>query len=114
MKTHKTTSLTVDEHLALNEIKARIEALFSVERFILFGSKARGDDHDFSDIDLLVVIETTLSGADKRKISNVVFEVNLNRNTQFSILSVTSADFHSDVWSRLPLFRVIASEGVKV
>lgn len=114
MNDPKAPSLNAGENTALNEIKTRIEALFPVERFILFGSKARGDDNEFSDIDLLAVINSALSGADKRKISDTVFEVNLKRNTQFSVISVVSADFHSEVWSRLPLFRIIALEGVIV
>lgn len=114
MKDGKVPSLTADEHHALNEIKARIAGMFPVERFILFGSKARGDAREFSDIDLLAVIDSALTGMDKRKISDMVFEVNLNENTQFSILSATSKDFHSEVWSRLPLFRIIALEGVPV
>jgi len=114
MNDRKAPSLKVCENIALNEIKASIEVLFPVEQFILFGSKARGDDNEFSDIDLLAVINSTLSGIDKRKISNAVFEVNLKRNTQFSIVSVTTSDFHSEVWSRLPLFRIIALEGIKV
>ena len=107
-------SLTAEERIALDEIKAGIRALFPVEQFVLFGSKARGDDHEFSDIDLLAVIESTLSGADKRKISDAVFDVNLKRNTQFSVISASSTEFHSEVWSRLPIFRIIASEGVVV
>lgn len=114
MNIRKPDILTLGEHAALNEIKTHLEELFPVERFVLFGSKARGDDHEFSDIDLLVVIGATITSADKRKISDTVFEVNLKHGTQFSILSVASADFHSDIWSRLPIFRIIAAEGVLV
>ncbi|MDD5674106.1 MAG: nucleotidyltransferase domain-containing protein [Chitinivibrionales bacterium] len=114
MNDNKALHLTANEQVALDEIKGGIQALFSVEQFILFGSKARGDDHEFSDIDVLAVIESRLSGDDKRKISDAVFEVNLKWNTQFSIISVASADFHDEVWSRLPLFRAVASEGIIV
>jgi predicted nucleotidyltransferase len=106
--------LSAAEQAALRDIKSQIGRMFPVEQFSLFGSKARGDFDEFSDIDILAVIAGSLSGNDKRKISNTVFEVNLKRNTQFCVLSVSSDDFHSEIWSRLPLFRMIASEGVPV
>jgi len=106
--------LTPTEQFALDEIKHRIGALFSVEQFILFGSKARGEAKEFSDVDVLVITDDALSGSDKRKISDHVFEVNIKYNTQFSVISFSSADFHSDMWSRLPFFKSVASEGILV
>jgi uncharacterized protein len=41
----------------LNEITARLAA-WGVERVVLYGSYARGDFHEDSDVDLLVIKET--------------------------------------------------------
>ncbi len=49
--THK---MTIDE--AIHEMVARIKVNFQPEQIILFGSQARGDTHQDSDIDLLVVL----------------------------------------------------------
>jgi uncharacterized protein len=48
-------SSTVDAKSAIDEIVSRIAARFSPDRIILFGSHARGDAHEDSDIDLLVL-----------------------------------------------------------
>lgn len=42
----------------LKEFVGRIVENFSPDQIILFGSAARGDVHEFSDIDLVVIMET--------------------------------------------------------
>ena len=49
-------AITVDE--AVSVMVERIAARFHPERIILFGSHARGDAREDSDIDLLVVLST--------------------------------------------------------
>src|SRR5574341_284067 len=43
---------------AINDVVKRIENNFDPERIILFGSYAYGKPHPYSDVDLLVVMET--------------------------------------------------------
>lgn len=43
----------------------RIAEALEPERIILFGSRARGDHHEFSDIDLIIVREDTRRFADR-------------------------------------------------
>lgn len=42
----------------LKDLVARIVESFPVEQIILFGSAARGDVHEASDIDLVIIMET--------------------------------------------------------
>ena len=44
---------------ALEEVVNRIVAAINPEQIVLFGSRARGDHGTSSDIDLLVVVDTT-------------------------------------------------------
>lgn len=48
-------SVSTEAASAIHEMVCRISARFSPERIILFGSHARGDARDDSDIDLLVL-----------------------------------------------------------
>jgi predicted nucleotidyltransferase len=50
-------SSVVDTKSVIDEIVSRIAARFSPDRIILFGSQARGDAHEDSDIDLLVLFD---------------------------------------------------------
>ena len=65
--------LTKDE---IDAIAKRIRAQFDPERIVLFGSYAHGNATDDSDVDLLVVADTTLPpskryGAIRRVLSDV-------------------------------------------
>ncbi|MEK7409398.1 MAG: nucleotidyltransferase domain-containing protein [Acidobacteriota bacterium] len=48
-------SLTTVSQSAIEEMVRRIAERFSPDRIILFGSHARGDAHEDSDVDLLVL-----------------------------------------------------------
>jgi uncharacterized protein len=52
-------TVTVDERL-LQEVIRRIRAAGNPQRIVLFGSRAREDAHPDSDLDLLIVEETSL------------------------------------------------------
>lgn len=54
---------SVDQDSLLAFIRERIVSAFDPLRIVVFGSRARGDAHPDSDVDLLVVFETV---SDKR------------------------------------------------
>ena len=56
---HPATS-TIPEEQLLGEVVRRICAAGNPQRIVLFGSRARGDAPPDSDLDLLIVEETTL------------------------------------------------------
>ena len=49
-------SLASNERKALNELKKKINEKYPGTELILYGSKARGDYHKYSDLDVLVLI----------------------------------------------------------
>ena len=106
--------LSPAEVSALAEVKRRIAALYPVHAFILFGSKSRGDDRPDSDVDLLVVTRTTLSDAERRRVSHEVFDVNMAHDTLFSTVVIDRGTYESSLWQRLPLLQDVAAEGVAV
>lgn len=44
----------------LSEIVRRVRAVAQPERIILFGSRARGDEHSDSDLDLFIIMESNV------------------------------------------------------
>ena len=54
MKKIDQLKLEENERKALEELKGKLSDRFPGVEIILYGSKARGDDEEFSDIDLLI------------------------------------------------------------
>ncbi len=106
--------LTKNEKAALAEIKRRVSALFDVRRYILFGSKARGDAQPDSDIDLLIVTERELEHGERHKISDVLTDVNLEYDTLYSFISAAADMWESRLYSFYPIHANVEHEGVIV
>ena len=105
--------LQPDEFLAVEEFKRRIlaELAGQVKDIILFGSKARGDAHSGSDIDLLVVVERRTPEVDDI-ISDITADTYLEKRIDISALDFTSDEIAE--WSAIgtPLMRNVADEGI--
>ena len=87
-------NLSPRESAALAELKCEFELLLGdrLERFVLFGSKARGDHDTNSDIDVAI----TVRGLDRelrRHILDRVTTVELNHLQPLSTLVLSLGDF---------------------
>jgi predicted nucleotidyltransferase len=105
-------SLTSDQHQALGELRRRLFAEFNVTNLVLFGSVARGEADEESDLDLLIVTARPLTRPQRHEITDVVFEVNLRFGTNFSSLVVDRTSWETGAISVLPLRDEILQDGV--
>ena len=64
------------ETAALAELKPRLGELFGgrLERMVLFGSRARGEGHEDSDLDVLVLV-AGVSAAERRAVIDIAFDL---------------------------------------
>ncbi len=105
--------LQPDELLAVEEFKRRILAALpgQVKDIILFGSKARGDAHPGSDIDLLVIVERRTPEVDDI-ISDLMADTHLEKMIDISALDFTSDQIAEWAAIGTPLMRNVADEGI--
>lgn len=106
--------ITPKQLQALSEIKRRLVEMFDIKAFILYGSVARGQADEESDVDLLIVTSKTLTRFERHEITNVVFEANLQYDTTFSTLVVDLKSWETGIISVLPVRDEIIRDGIQV
>jgi predicted nucleotidyltransferase len=81
-----------------------------LKQLILFGSYARGNFNDESDVDFLLVTSTKLTAEEKEKIT----EIELNVLTQYKLFITVIPEVEEFVisYSWLPFYRNIEKEGI--
>jgi predicted nucleotidyltransferase len=95
------------------ELKSKISSLVELIDFKVFGSRARGDADEYSDLDIFLEVES-LDSALKEKISEIVWEVGFNNYTVISPLIFTREELENSPMRSSSIVEAIAEEGVAV
>jgi predicted nucleotidyltransferase len=105
--------LTPGEQEAIEEYLSRIHDEFPgrVLSVLLFGSKARGDAEDESDIDLLAVVDTE-DPSFRSALWRIASDVSLAHNLVLSVRVYGQPRWREASRLRLPLYRAIVADGV--
>jgi uncharacterized protein len=108
--------MTMNETLkaALAELKERLTTSYPATRLILFGSAARGEMDEESDVDVLVLTARPLNGKEHDAVSDEVFAINLRYDTNISALVVDLPSWEEGPLSVMPLRQEVDREGVEL
>jgi uncharacterized protein len=114
LKNFNDLSLKDNEKKALLELKKILFNNFSVSEIILYGSKARGDFDEESDIDILIVLNNKVDDTIREKIFSLSFKIEIKYDIIFGILVE-----HKDFWTSplaetMPIHGNVNLEGVPV
>lgn len=114
MKSIEQIKLKENESKALFELKERLLQRFSDAEIIIYGSKARGDNEEFSDIDLLILVESQINRKLKEEITEITYDIELKYDVVFGII-VENRDFwKSPLANSMPLHWNIDRDGVRL
>ena len=92
----------------IEEIARRIAEAFRPRRIVMFGSRARGDTHPDSDLDLMVEMETHDPPAQRVRVIQALFGL---RSWAMDLVVYTPQEVEQQRQYRNSLIRVIESEG---
>jgi len=85
---------------------------FPVQKVILFGSKARGDDDEESDIDLLLLTNRMISWEERKAVIDALFDIELACDVVISPLISTCSEWNEGMFSVMPIHNEISREGI--
>jgi predicted nucleotidyltransferase len=114
MKNLDELNLNEREKRGIAEASRMLKERFPVEEVILFGSKARGDHDEESDIDLLLLTSRPVHWKEREAIIDALFDVELTYDVVISILINTIHDWNDGICTAFPIHKEITREGVLV
>ena len=116
MKTLDDIDLKPNEHAALEELKTRLRERFGERllRFLLFGSRARGEGNEESDLDLLLVIRGYDRVADDDAVHGIAFDVDMRHGVFTQTIEYSETEYRDRMEKELPLLAGIERDGVSL
>lgn len=94
----------------IDKIKSEIRKKYPNSKIILYGSRARGDNSDLSDWDILIIIPKLNNSKDKQDIMDSLFEIELETDQIFSPIVHTKNE-----WKKLqitPFYKNVTQDGI--
>lgn len=91
------------------QVKEAVLAHDPEAEVILFGSQARGDSHEESDWDFLILSKKLYPTSEKRKLRSILLDIELEREVIISSIVLSPED-----WNRRkgwPLYEEVQQEG---
>lgn len=103
---------TKDYEIA-KKLKERLSQVVQLIDFKVFGSRARGDVGEYSDMDVFVEVEYFNKHLE-RKVRDIVWEVGFENSVYISPLIFTRYEIENSPLRSSPIVKNINEEGVKV
>ena len=95
------------------ELKKRVSKLEPLIDFRLFGSRARGDADDYSDMDIFMDFETVDKDL-RSRVKNCAWEMTMESGIVVTTLLFSRHEIEDSPLRSSPIIRVIMEEGVPV
>jgi len=103
--------LNKKESDALSKLKNELLKNFHGAELILFGSKARGDFTDFSDLDVLILVDQEVDYDLKDKIIEIAYDIELENDIVFGLIIENKKSWRSSRYRVMPLYKNVEREG---
>ena len=105
--------MKINKSIVLSKIKSLVKEIDRDAEVILYGSRARGEEHQDSDWDILILVDSKTDLDYEKVFRHGLYEIELDLDEAFSISVYNKDEWRSKYWMT-PLFQNIAWEGVRI
>lgn len=105
--------MTPRDYRIAREFKNRLLSAVGLIDFKIYGSRARDDSDEFSDLDVFIAV-SNLDRKTKDTIADIAWEVGLNNSIVISPLVFTQAEIEDSPLRASPILININEEGVRL
>ncbi len=100
---------------ALSCLKAKLAENFGAgTELFLFGSAARGEYREFSDVDVLVLVSQEVDISLEEHVFDLAFEVGLEYDIVFGVIVYSRGFWKTPRAAVMPLYESIKQEGIRI
>ena len=114
MKAIENTTLRKNERGAIKAAVEKLKKAYPVNKIVLFGSKARGDFDEHSDIDLLIITTRPLHWKEEKAVVEALFEIGIEYDVIFSPLFASNGEWEGGLFTEFPIYKEIIRDGAVV
>lgn len=102
-----------EDYKVAKKLKARLKEIVPVADLVVFGSRARGNQDKYSDMDVSIVVQS-LDQELKERIYEIVWEVGFDNYLVISPLIFTKDEIENSPLRSAPIVKNIFEEGIRV
>ena len=105
----------MDNMTLLYKMKSLLDNEFGglVDKIVLFGSRVDGTARDYSDYDVLVIVNKTIGWEMKDSIRSVLYDLNIEYDILLSVQVISEPELHT-LLGRQPYIRQAIETGIAV
>lgn len=94
-------------------IRKHVSVIDPFAEVILYGSRARGDHHIYSDWDILVLTDYQIDVETERKFRNELYSIELETGESISVFAYSRHDWQN-IQKVTPFYQNVMKEGVRL
>jgi uncharacterized protein len=105
--------MMVNSRIILNDLKHHLLLNYgkSIKDVILFGSQSRGESKEYSDFDIVIVLDKEYTGKDENLILDLCYDIDLKYNILLDVHLISKKELDS-VRGRQPIFINALKSGI--
>ena len=105
--------MTQRDYEIAKKLRERLSEAVKLVDFKVFGSRARGDADEYSDLDVFIEVES-LDRELKKKIREIIWEIGFENSIYISPLIFTRHEIEDSPLRASPIVKKIEEEGIRI